>query len=179
MPLEGLAFMLGGAVLEELLVALLILLVTALAFGVIGLFFSSLVRTTLAATLLTYGTALLTTVVLPVVLFFVFLLIGEPIISGYSSVQPPALVQAILFYTIYSLGNLSPLTTAVISKVILVEESSLWYFTMPLSSGPSLSPSPSIIPVPSGWIVYVVFYLLLSLVLVGVTVLRIKRQEVR
>ncbi len=177
-PLEGLAFMLGGVVLEELLVALLILLVTALAFGVVGLFFSSLVRRTLTATLLTYGVSLLMTVVLPVVLFFVFLLIGEPIVSGYAAVEPSVLLQAVLFYAIYLLGNLSPLTAAVISKVILVEEGSLWGFDMTLNSGSSIGSS-STIPVPSGWIVYVAFYLMLSLILLGVTVLRIKRQEIQ
>jgi ABC-type transport system involved in multi-copper enzyme maturation permease subunit len=177
-PLEGLAFMLGGVVLEELLVALLILLVTAFAFGVVGLFFSSLVRRTLAATLLTYGTSLLMTVVLPVILFFVFLLIGEPIVSGYAAVQASVLVQAVLFYTIYFLGSLSPLTAAVISKVILVEESSLWYFDMTLSSSSATGTS-STIPVPSGWIVYVTSYLILSLVLLGLTVLRVKRQEIQ
>jgi ABC-type transport system involved in multi-copper enzyme maturation permease subunit len=178
-PLEGLAFMLGGVVLEELLVALLILLVTALAFGVVGLFFSSMVRTTLAATLLTYGMALLMTIVVPVILFFIVILIGEPIISGYSDIQPSVLVQAILFYAVYLLANLSPLTTAVISKIILVEESSLWYFEMPLTSGAAMGSTSTKIPIPSGWIVYVAFYLVLSLVLLGLTVLRVKRQEIQ
>lgn len=178
-PLEGLAFMLGGAVLEELLVALLILLVTALAFGVIGLFLSSLVRTTLAATLLTYGLSLLVTVVLPVILFFVFVLVGEPITSGHAAIQPSVLVQAILFYTIYFLGNLSPLTAAVLSKTILVEDSSLWYSEMSLSSGGAMGATSTTIFIPSGWIVYVTFYLILSLVLLGLTVLRIKRQEIQ
>jgi ABC-type transport system involved in multi-copper enzyme maturation permease subunit len=177
-PLEGLAFMLGGVVLEELLVALLILLVTALAFGVVGLFFSSLVRRTLTATLLTYGTSLLVTLVLPVILFFVFLLIGDPILSGYAAVQPSVLVQAILFYAIYLLANLSPLTAAVISKIILVEESSLWVVEIPLTSSATMGSTTTIF-IPSGWIVYVAFYLILSLILLGLTVLRVKRQEIQ
>ncbi len=177
-PLEGLAFMLGGVVVEELLLALVILLVTALAFGVLGIYFSSLARTTLAATVLTYGVALLVTVGLPIVLSFVFGLLAEPIFSGYSSTPPSLLVQAILFYTIYFFGNLSPIVAAVITKVVLVEENSAWLFHLDLSTG-STMPGSSSIPVPSGWIVYTVFYLVLALVLLLLAMLRVRRQETR
>ena len=69
-PLESLAFVLGGVELGELVLALVILLVAAVFFAAVGLFFSSLMRSTLAATILSYVVALLGTIGLPVLLLF-------------------------------------------------------------------------------------------------------------
>jgi ABC-type transport system involved in multi-copper enzyme maturation permease subunit len=176
-PLESLAFMLGGVVLEELLVALVILLVTAIAFASMGIFFSSLARSTLVATVLSYGTTLLVTLGMPVILLFVATILIEPIVYGYGSTpfNTSITVQIVLIYTIYVLGNLSPVITAIITKIILIEESSLWYFEVPLGSG-----SPSVdLPIPSGWLIYTALYLLLSVILLALTVWRVKRQEIQ
>jgi ABC-2 type transport system permease protein len=176
-PLEGLALMLGGVVLEELVLALLILLVTALGSAVVGLFFSSLMRTTLAATVLTYGLALLFTVGLPIVLLFVFALIAEPLIYAYGAAQPPVLVRAVAIYFMYFLVNLSPIGAAIATKAILVDHDSAWYFMLDLGPGRSLTGTVQI-PIPSGWIVYTVTFVLLSLVLLLVTVHRVRRRAV-
>lgn len=176
-PLESLAFILGGVVLEELLVALVILLVTALAFASLGIFFSSLARSTLVATVLSYGTTLMMTLGLPAILLFGATMFLDPILYGYGPTpfNPSVLVQAVLVYALYTLANLSPIVAAIFTKVILVEESSLWYFELPLSSGSSSTN----LPLPSGWLVYSALYLLLSLLLLMLTTWRIKRQEIR
>lgn len=168
-PLQSLAFMLGGVTVEELGLALIVLLVTALLFGTIGLLLSSLLRSTLAATVLVYAVALLLMIGLPVVML-IFLALMDPILYGYSS-DLSFLAEAALFYLFYFLVNLSPLGTAIATEVVLIEEGSAWFFWMDLSSTHR-------IPVPSGWIVFVLIYLFLCAIMLLLTVLRVRRQEV-
>jgi ABC-type transport system involved in multi-copper enzyme maturation permease subunit len=61
-PVSALVLMYGGASMEDVLRQQLTLLVSAIGFGVIGLFFSALTKRTQAATVLTYSTVLFLTV---------------------------------------------------------------------------------------------------------------------
>jgi hypothetical protein len=58
-PLGSLVLVFGGVAPEELLQALVLMLVTALTFGMIGLLCSALVRRTITATILAYAIVLL------------------------------------------------------------------------------------------------------------------------
>ena len=58
-PVSALVLMYGGATLDDILRQQLILFASAIGFGVIGVFFSALVRRTQAATVLTYSSMLL------------------------------------------------------------------------------------------------------------------------
>jgi len=171
-PLESLAFMLGGVIVEELALALIILLVTAFAFAAVGIFFSSLARTTLVSTVLTYATTLLVTIGIPVLLVIFASLLVDPISYGHSSSTPSWILEAVLMYSGLLLASLSPISTAVLAEVILGEESAILYFWYDLDSTHR-------IPIPSTWIVYTVIYLALALVLLLVAVLRVRRQEAR
>lgn len=57
-PVSALVLMYGGAGIDDIVRQQVILFVTAIGFGVIGVFFSALVRRTQAATVLTYTTML-------------------------------------------------------------------------------------------------------------------------
>lgn len=57
-PVSGLVLMYGGASISDILQQQVVLVVSAIGFGVIGLFFSALVKRTQAATVLTYTTML-------------------------------------------------------------------------------------------------------------------------
>jgi len=61
-PLSALVLMYGGATIEDIARQQVVLLVTALGFGAIGLFYSALIKRTQAATVLTYCTMLVLTV---------------------------------------------------------------------------------------------------------------------
>ena len=169
-PLESLAFVMGGVVVEELALALVILLVTAFAFAVVGLFFSSLARTTLASTVLTYATVLLTTVGLPLLLFIVALVVAEPLAYGHGSYTPSWVVEVGLVYVLAFTAGLSPITAAVFTQLALEEENAIWYFWYDVDSTHR-------IPIPSGWTIYTVAFLALALILLVVTILRVRRQE--
>ena len=171
-PLESLAFVLGGVVVEELALALVILLVTAFAFAVIGMFFSTLARTTLVSTVLTYSTALVTTIGIPVLLALSATLFGPLMYGGYGSSTPSWAVRAALNYALYITAGLSPITAAIFTEMALEEENTIWFFFTSVGSGRSIW-------IPSAWMVYTVAYVGLALVLLLVIVLRVRRQEDR
>jgi ABC-2 type transport system permease protein len=169
-PLESLAFVLGGVVVDELALALVILLVTAFAFAAAGLCFSSLARTTLVSTVLTYATALLATVGLPVLLLFFAVVLADPFTSGFSTSSPPWTLQAALMYALHLTAGLSPVTAAIFTEVALEEESAVWYFWQDIDATHR-------VPIPCAWIVYTAVYLALALVLLLVAVRRVRKNE--
>lgn len=158
-PLQSLAFVLGGVVVEELIVTLVFLVVTALSFGTLGLFCSAVARTTLSSTVLAYAITLL-------VMFFnpiVALTAGQMLLA----LTFPALwlANAVEAAT-YALASLSPVGAATLTAITLESSGSLWVATG--SHGSSL---------PAGWIVFCVGHLLLSLAMLAVTVRLVGRQE--
>lgn len=167
-PLESLAFMLGGVVAEELILALIILLVTTFVFASFGLFFSSIARTTLVATVLSYGTVVLVTIGFPFLMVTVADIGLDPVMYGSTL---PAVWQIILVYAFFGLLSISPITAAVLTELVLVESGSVWYYSQPIGGRSVL--------IPSGWIVFTVSYLTLSLVLLWITVLRLRKPEAR
>ena len=170
-PLQSLAFVLGGVVVEEVVLAVVVLLVTAFAFSAIGLFFSSLSRSTRVSTTLTYVTTLLTTIGLPV-LMVVLAVALDPYMYGYGSLPYSWVVEAILTYALYLGAGLSPVTAVIFTKVALEEESAVWFFWMDIDSTHRIL-------LPSAWIVYTTVYLGLALVLLLLAVLQVRRQARR
>jgi ABC-2 type transport system permease protein len=171
-PLESLAFVLGGVVAEELALALVVLVIAAFFFAAVGLFFSSVARTTLVSTVLTYATALLLTIGLPLLLLIFAGLIVDPIMYGYGSSQPSWVWEAVLMYSIIFLASISPITTAIATKVILDEEGAILYFWYEIDSAHRIL-------IPSSWVVCTVVYLVLGALLLLVAVLWVRRQARR
>ncbi|MBI3763779.1 MAG: ABC transporter permease [Chloroflexi bacterium] len=164
-PLQSLAFLLGGVAPEEVLIAQGILITTALAFGTVGVFFSALMRRTLGASVLTYTFALLSTLGLPLLLLTLV-----PITSVFYYNSPEPLVEALLIYGGGFLVAINPIATAVATEVILVQEHTAFYFTIPLNNGVT-------IPLISPWLIYIPFYLLLSAVLLILSIAIVRRVE--
>lgn len=67
-PVQSIAFLLGGVTLSDLVLTHAVILICAIAFATLGLFYSSLMRTTLTATVMTLVTVLLTIIGGPLVL---------------------------------------------------------------------------------------------------------------
>jgi len=168
-PLESLAFVLGGVVVEELAVALVMLLVTALAFAVIGLLFSSFLRTTLSSTVSAYIVALMLTVGLPVLMLILLALVDSFMYDFDSAFW---IVEAGLMYLAFFLVSLSPVSAAIATEIVLENENSILYFWYDVDRTHRIL-------IPSFWIIYALVYLALSLVLLLITVLRVRRQARR
>jgi ABC-type transport system involved in multi-copper enzyme maturation permease subunit len=76
LPIQAIAILIGGIGLEELLVGLLLLTLTATTYGCVGLFWSARLRSTRGAMLLSYATTLLAVAGLPLLLLLLVIVNG-------------------------------------------------------------------------------------------------------
>jgi ABC-2 type transport system permease protein len=171
-PIASLSFLFGGVTLEEITIASIFLVVTAITFSCIGLFFSSLMRRTSQATALSTVVTLLLVFGLPV-----FTLIAQSLLSTivYSSNRggvPAAIAEAEMTRNsiTWLLLSISPLTAGASTLAALLGSQSALTMTMTLSNG-------TVITYPAPWVAYSVIYLLLSLLLIGLSVRAVKRVD--
>ncbi len=165
-PLQSIAFLLGGVGLGEMIASGLMLIVTAVFFCTLGIFFSSLLKRTLAATVSSYAAILFSFLV---IVFIFFLIAYTEALSYNSAIEQ--FTEYILGIIIWALVCTNPLMAAIISEVILVEDQSLFYTTTQMfgSNSPAFLPSP--------WIVYVLFYTGFTLLLIFLSIQLVKRPE--
>lgn len=178
-PIQSLAFLLGGVSLEEILIAALMLVTTAVALSAVGVFLSSVLKRTLAATVLGYAVSIATIAGVPL-LVMLLLAVASPILEimftgGTGDIGPATAV--VLAGLAWILVSSNPLIAAIASEAILVDAQSPWYYSIPLPSSAQY-PNPSDLPVPSPWIGYVLGYLLLSLLLIWLSIRAVRRPEV-
>jgi ABC-type transport system involved in multi-copper enzyme maturation permease subunit len=172
LPIQSLALMFGGIVLSEVLIGLLILLVTALIVGSIGIFVSSILKSTVASTVLTYAAIMLSAIGLPIVAGIVVSFLGA---LSYTILEDLGwIAQALLIYSGGFLLCTNPFATAVATKLIEEQENSLFFFTMQVSGSSNVSHNILLV---SPWIVYVVFYTGISALLIMSTILVIQRKR--
>jgi ABC-type transport system involved in multi-copper enzyme maturation permease subunit len=169
-PIASLSFLFGGVTLEEITIASVFLIVTAIAFSCLGLFFSSLLRRTSQATAVSTVVTLLLTFGLPV-----FMLIIQGLLSSmmYASTQtgtPSVQSELTRNFILWLLISLSPLSAGVATLAILLDNQSAFTMTFTITGGTSVT-------YPSPWIGYSVIYLLLSLILIAASVRLVKRVD--
>jgi len=137
LPIQSLAFLLGGVGLEELIISGLLLVVTALFFSALGLFFSSFLRRTLAATVSSYAAIVASFLVLGMAFFTIVF------IDDSSSVSNNPMAETTLVIALWIMISVNPMLTATISEVILIEDQSILYTTsFPTGNTNLLLPSP-------------------------------------
>lgn len=164
-PLQSLAFLMGGITIAEVLLSVELLLVTAVGYAAVGIFFSAVTRRTLTATILTYTFALLVTVALPLAA----LALGVFSSAGISNLSRP-FVEAVLLYLFGLLASTNPVGAAVMTETTLQQKGSAFYFTETLSSGAA-------VPLLSPWIVYTLIVAVVTAVLLWQTVRTVRRIE--
>jgi ABC-type transport system involved in multi-copper enzyme maturation permease subunit len=165
LPIQSLAFLLGGVGMAEMVVSSLMLIVTAIFFCTLGIFFSSFMKRTLPATMSAYAVSLLSFLML----VMIFFLIAYFESTSYSNPNNP-IREYILIRVIWFLVSTNPFMAAVISEVILVDQQSLFITNSPiLGSGSAQLLSP--------WIIYVLFYLWLTLVMIVLSIRKVSRPD--
>lgn len=172
LPLQSLAFLLGGVAPEELVVASVSLMATAFLFGTAGIFFSSMMRRTLGATVLTYAFVLLATLGLPILLFPVAVLFSGPI---YGVNSPPVELQIAVLYIGGLLVATNPVASLIVTEVMLVNEQTLFFFTAPIydpATGNTFN-----IPLISPWILFTLFGLALGVIFTVMSMVNVARRE--
>jgi ABC-2 type transport system permease protein len=163
-PLQSIAFLLGGVDLTELLISQLVIVVSAVSYALMGLYFSSVMRSTLAASVTTFAGALLITAGIPGFVLLTASILG-PLLFGMST--PGWLTQMALVYggQLLAITNL-PLTL-ILSEVFLLQFGALFYFTEMIDGRIAYIFSP--------WPFYSLLYTLLAFLLYWLTVRRVRR----
>lgn len=167
LPIESLAFVLGGVGLEEILVSSLMLVVTAVFYCALGLLFSSFMKRTSGASVLSYVTIVLSYVLLGVAYFLIALLGFNSSATGRAA---RAVMEDIAMVSAYLLASTNPLLAAIISEMNLIEEQSVFLMEIPLTSGPHIH-------LPAPWIIFIVLHTLLALSFIGLSILFVRRPD--
>lgn len=169
LPLLSLAYLFGGISIEEVLIAILMMLVTSIFFSAMGLFYSSFMKRTLGPTVLSYATALAVVFGLPMLILIILLLYSS---FGYNPAQPAwrTTLELVLYMVGWLMVAVNPLGTAFVTELILSENQSIWYTNVTLTGGTSIF-------ILSPWMVYLALYLLFSVVLVLLSIYFVKRVE--
>jgi ABC-type transport system involved in multi-copper enzyme maturation permease subunit len=172
LPLQSLAFMLGGVTLPEFLAGLAMLLAATFFFAVVGLFFSTWTRRTLVSTVLAYALSLIAIIGLPAVMLLSVSIVGSAF-GGPIPNELPLSLQIIGSYLLLLFVGATPLPAALFSEIMLEEENTLFIFWQSLST----TTHSVRVPIISPWIIYVVVSTLTSLILLLIAIRRVQRQE--
>ena len=164
-PLQSISFLLGGLSLEELFLGQLLVLVASVTFALFGLYCSSVMRSTLAASVVTFDGALFWTIGLPILILMFMGFFG----SFFFSSSISRITETMLYYIGSVLVATNLPATMIISEVVLLQENTLFLFKLPLSS------SSGSITLLSPWSLFLVVYILAALLLYWACVRRVKR----
>jgi ABC-type transport system involved in multi-copper enzyme maturation permease subunit len=165
-PVQSIAFLLGGVTLTELIVTQLLIIVSAVTFAMVGLFWSSVMRSNLAAVVATYVTALILTAAAPLTAGIVASSLGA-VLFGAST--PPYSAMVLLAYGGLLLVATNLPATLVMTEILLAQ-GVVFYTTMPINGRSTV--------IPASWPFYLIIYGLMALFLFWWTVDRVRRVPV-
>jgi len=163
-PVQSLAFFLGGVGMAEMLISTLMLVITAIFFCTLGLFFSSFSKRTLISTVFSYGSILLS------LIFFVLFLFFMGVFSSSTFSNGPY-IEDIVNTAMWFIFSTNPFFAAVVSELILIEDQSLFFTTN------NIFGSGSLLPLPLPWIIYIVFYIFLTIILICFSIFFVSRPD--
>jgi len=157
-PLASLSFLFGGVSGIELVLGVVGLFVTAVLYAAVGLFWSTVMSGTLSATVLSQVTILIQLLGLP----FLILIFG---IFGFAS-NMFNFDQPVVLYIYGGIMSTHPFIALGFSDALIREGSNPFYFSQELNGVTYYAPSP--------WVVYVLFALLMTVVLLLLSVNRLQ-----
>ncbi|QPC83449.1 hypothetical protein G4Y79_03445 [Phototrophicus methaneseepsis] len=169
-PLQSIAFLFGGVGETEVIVAFVILMVTGLVLGALGLYFSAQTERTLTATVRVYTVALVLCFGVPLVALFLFQNAFGNAISGLPAAATRSpLTETLLIYGDMLLASINPITAAFYTQQMLIDHQQLGVLQVQLAS------SGDLIPVISPWLLMTLIYLATTAVLILLAVRRMRR----
>lgn len=164
-PLQSLAFLLGGVSFAELFVSQLVLAVAAVTFALWGLFCSSGMKTTLGSSVVTFAGALFITIGTPMLAGF-FTAIVAPFFAITSSLS--WIMEVVLAYLLIGLAATNLPATLIASEMFLLEEGTLFLWETTVSGGRTIY-------LISPWPLFMLLYALLAFFLYWLTVRNVRR----
>ncbi|MCY4063080.1 MAG: hypothetical protein OXG53_11980 [Chloroflexi bacterium] len=170
-PLQSIAFLFGGVSEAELILALLVLLVSAIALGAFGMFISSITERTLAATIRSYTVAIAITVGLPLVALILFQNAYGNVVNNFTNrfTDNPTVEAATIYLDMIATG-LNPIMATLRSQQMLIDHQQLVTMRVTLASNGAS------IPILSPWVLLALVYLSVTALLVLVSIRRMERQ---
>ena len=169
-PLQSIAFLFGGVSQTELVLAFVILGITAIALGTVGMYFSTTVERTLTASVRSYTVAFITTIGVPIVLWFFVSAFNSAVSGTAANVAKSTVVEAIIMYIGALVVSLNPVFTASATQQLLINKQEMGFWTATLSNGDK-------IPMVSPWISFTIIYLVISTVLIVLAVREMRRAD--
>ncbi|MCC6616859.1 MAG: hypothetical protein IT320_25525 [Anaerolineae bacterium] len=170
-PLQSLAFLFGGVTETEVILAFLILTITAVTFGTFGIYFSATQPRTLAASVRTYGTIAAWAFIIPLVIGFIVNIIQAGVFGNANAPNAPGL-EALLQYVNLLLTSTNPFATAIQTQRLLVEQQVIGLYSVTLASDGST------IPMISPWVVFATLYQAIAAILIVLTIRRTQQVDV-
>ena len=165
-PLQSIAFIFGGISLGEIVIAFVIMGLTAITFGSIGIFYTSFISKTRVATALSQITGIVFVIVIPVITLITI----NAIDSQININQMSDLFQVVFFSSLWLICITSPAAAAVLTEFFLTEQQTLFYFTEQLPGGTTIL-------IPSPWLGFIILYPILSLILLSFAIRFVQRAE--
>lgn len=170
-PLQSIAFIFGGVSETELILSFVILMVTAIALGTVGIYFSAALPRTLSASVRAYTVIVVAMFIAPVVLSVALDLITRLLFESGSTINAP-LLEAVLRYLSLLVSSVNPITTALTTQSLLIDRQAIGFWMDTLRSDGST------IPMVSPWILFTIIYLVVSALLVVLAIRRTHSTEV-
>ncbi|MFT5196791.1 MAG: ABC-2 type transport system permease protein [Cellvibrionaceae bacterium] len=149
-PLISLAFMIGGISWIEIIVSQAMLIAGAFTYSLMGLYFSSRMKTTLAATVTTYIVTLAILIGLPLVVFLGGLVLSPFILIAASSSD---WLTAAATYGAILVGFTNLPSSMIAAETMLISQNAVWGYW---------ETGPATYFVPSTWYGTLLFHLLVS-----------------
>lgn len=172
-PLQSIAFLFGGVTELEVILSFVILAVTAVALGTVGIYFSAVTPKTLSASVRSYTVALAVTFGVPIIVSLPFLNAFINAVSGYGTgISSSPVLESILVYIGLILVSLNPIAASLTTQQLLVERQVVGFWSVTLNSDGST------IPLVSPWISFTIAYLVISTVLIVLAVRQMRKIEV-
>jgi ABC-type transport system involved in multi-copper enzyme maturation permease subunit len=165
-PMQSMAFLFGGIELPELLIATLMLIVTATTFSAIGVYASTLLKRSIPATVLAYAISNGGLIILPLIFGIVSALFPYAFDSLDFFDPEENLVGFFIFATILWL----PIIAAFLSEALLLEEDVIFFWIQDIN--PTLT-----IYIPSPWMGFVLINLFIAWLFYRAAIRRVARRE--
>jgi ABC-type transport system involved in multi-copper enzyme maturation permease subunit len=162
-PLQSVAYLMGGITVSEVVISQLLIVVAAVAYAMIGLFISSIARTTLVSSVGTYSVVIFLTFGIPLLVGALFILFESIIYRPIGSYRS----EVMFTYFLIIMAALNLPASLVVSELFLLESGSLIGYQTTIAYHRVFIISP--------WYLTLIIYGSLSILLLFLTVRRVKR----
>lgn len=167
-PLQGPSYLIGGVTWQEIVLAILLLIVTAAAFSALGMLLSSLTRRTLIATAISYAITIFLVFGIPIIVMIFLTLFGAVYSGGLPDNTPSS--ERVLIFMGWLLVSITPLGTMIGTEALLLDRQGYFLARLPLSNGEeALLISP--------WIPYLIIYLLFTALAIWLSVQLVRQSD--